>query len=316
MRVRFDEKSYAEKMRDADGYNNKFSYPDLPIYAKWVKYNELQKIGKDYDTVTADELEKIEKTVKTAVIDYGEKHIICFNPVIDFKEVNYAVDVTRRYKLKIPYPLPITEKEWNTIQTVENENYRKVLFVMLIDSKYYRYFNASLTRKVEVDENTVFYCQTDDAERFKIAKVKFKSKEEKIGCYYTLGQLGLIGFKFGKVDYDYVTFVDISDENVIDYITDYDHLDLHYRKLCGENITKCQICNRLVVQNKNGTKLYCNEHKGYNKKDLRIGICVDCGKEYTAAPNNMTKIRCDECQKIYRNNSQKELMKTRRNPSC
>lgn len=40
------------------------------------------------------------------------------------------------------------------------------------------------------------------------------------------------------------------------------------------------------------------EHRGYQKKELRFGICVDCGREFSVAANNQKKIRCDDCQLI------------------
>ena len=43
--------------------------------------------------------------------------------------------------------------------------------------------------------------------------------------------------------------------------------------------------------------------------------CVDCGELFEVATSNMKKIRCDNCQKIFRKQFQKELMRKRRQKS-
>lgn len=68
----------------------------------------------------------------------------------------------------------------------------------------------------------------------------------------------------------------------------------------GANIGTCEHCGKLFRQNKNGTAKFCREHRGYQKKEVRFDVCIDCGKEFSVASNNHKKIRCDNCQVIYR----------------
>ena len=84
---------------------------------------------------------------------------------------------------------------------------------------------------------------------------------------------------------------------------DYDHLNLHYDRLCGKKIGTCKICGKLFKQSNNRPASYCYKHRGYNKvkeKKVRTGTCVDCGENFTVVATNAKKCRCDKCQKIYR----------------
>lgn len=66
----------------------------------------------------------------------------------------------------------------------------------------------------------------------------------------------------------------------------------------GANIGTCEHCGRLFRQNKTNRIQYCYKHRGYQKKVLRFGVCVDCGREFSVAANNQSKVRCDDCQLI------------------
>lgn len=135
----------------------------------------------------------------------------------------------------------------------------------------------------------------------KSAQVKYDSPSEKtffLGC---INRKGLFGISENRSRTWYVKFVDTSDENVIEYITDYEHLALYYEKLTGEKIGQCEYCGKLFRQNKNSTALFCYKHRGYKKrldKQIRAGICIDCGDSFTVLATNTKKCRCDNCQKI------------------
>lgn len=66
----------------------------------------------------------------------------------------------------------------------------------------------------------------------------------------------------------------------------------------GVNIGTCKYCGKLFRQNKQNNMMYCYKHRGYQKKELRFGICIDCGREFSVAATNNKKIRCNECQSV------------------
>lgn len=299
--IHFDEKSFAEKMHDTQKFINSYGVTELTIYAKWIRYNKIKELEKDYNELTDDEIKKIDNEVERILIEFSEKNYLGFNYVINYIDIDRALENSRNYKLRLPAPIPITQKEWDAILSVEHDNYRRVLFVMLVDAKYYRYNGTGICREYVVDENTVFYTQMTDNEILKASKAKFANKSEKRHVWNYLYKLNLADITNGRLKARYVNIVDInSTSKVIDYITDYDHLDLHYERLLGVPIAKCKFCGALYKQNRQNNTLYCYKHRGYQKKELRFGVCVDCGREFSVASNNHKKIRCDNCQVIYR----------------
>lgn len=299
--IRFDEKSFAEKMHDTQSFINTYGVTELTIYAKWLKYNKLKELEKDYIDLTVEENVEIDKYIERELIDFSERNYPSFNYVVNYTDIDRAVENSKGYKLRLPSPTPITKSEWESIMGIDNDNYRRILFVMLVDSKYYRLHGTSIYKEYTVDENTVFYNQMSDNEILKTAKTKFADKEEKKHVWHYLYKRGLADITSGRLKARFVQIVDVSsDAEIIDYITDYDHLDLHYERLIGANIGTCKYCGRLFRQNKQNNMMYCYKHRGYQKKELRFGICVDCGREFSVAAKNQRKNRCDKCAQNYR----------------
>ena len=115
---------------------------------------------------------------------------------------------------------------------------------------------------------------------YKAGACKFKNAEEKnfsLGCLFKAGLFDITNNKYRSW---FVKFVDISDnpDDVLDYITDYDHLNLHYDRLCGKSIGSCKVCGRLFRQSKTKLANYCYKHRGYNKVLTQTIVCIDCGK--------------------------------------
>ena len=163
---------------------------------------------------------------------------------------------------------------------------------------------------------TPSYVRMTKSEIQKAAKVKYANQSEKdffLGC---INRLGLFDISDSRLCSWYIKFVDISDEDIIEYIVDYEHLDLYYEKLSGVKIGKCKYCGKLFKQNKKCDAFYCYKHRGYIKKDskaMRNGICIDCGEEFSVIATNRKKVRCDKCQQKYKKNYQREYQKLLRN---
>ena len=73
-----------------------------------------------------------------------------------------------------------------------------------------------------------FYVRMTRSEIQKLAKIKYDSPSEKtffLGC---INRKGLFGISENRSRAWYIKFVDTSDEDVIEYITDYEHLALYF----------------------------------------------------------------------------------------
>lgn len=303
--IYFDELSVAKGMEEKQSFSNGYSKVELLIYAKYLKYKKVTEAGIDYNTVSATQLDQYNHEVEMELRAFCERCCCTFNYTVDYQDIDYAVNRSSAFKLKLPLPLPITQKEWDAIQSVPNEKYQRMLFIMLVDAKYYRYFNSSVEGNNEISEDTTFYVRMTRSEIQKLAHVKYDSPSEKtffLGC---INRKGLFGISENRSRTWYIKFADTSDKNVIEYITDYEHLALYYEKFTGEKIGQCEYCGKLFRQGKTKPSDFCYKHRGYKKantKQIREGICVDCGSAFHVAATDTNKCRCDNCQKIKRKN--------------
>lgn len=246
--IYFDELSVAKGMEEKQSFSNGYSKVELLIYAKYLKYKKVTEAGIDYNTVSATQLDRYNHEVEMELRAFCERCCCTFNYTVDYQDIDYAVNRSSAFKLKLPLPLPITQKEWDAIQSVPNEKYQRMLFIMLVDAKYYRYFNSSVEGNNEISEDTTFYVRMTRSEIQKLAHVKYDSPSEKtffLGC---INRKGLFGISENRSRTWYIKFADTSDKNVIEYITDYEHLALYYEKLTGEKIGQCEYCGKLFRQ--------------------------------------------------------------------
>lgn len=298
--IYFDELSATQEMEETQSFKNGYTKTDLFMYTKYLKYKKAIEDKIDYGSITEEQLRSHNKEIESELRAFCERACLDFNYTTKYQDIDFALEYSCKYKLKLPKPLPITQKEWNSLMTVSNENYRKMLFIMLVDAKYYKYFSTSVENEKQINEDTVFYVRMTKSEIQKAAKVKYANQSEKdffLGC---INRLGLFDISDSRLCSWYVKFVDISDENIIEYITDYEHLDLYYEKLSGGRIGKCKYCGKLFKQGKTKTSDYCYKHRGYSKKGTQKLICVDCGKEFEVGSKSRKTCRCKECQSIYR----------------
>ena len=294
-------------MHDTQSFIKSYGIKELSIYARWLKYNKLQEIGKDYLTVSDEELKEIEKYIENSLIDFSTKHFADFNYTKNYKDIDIAIENTRDRKLLIPIKIPITRTEYEKLLDIDNDEYRRIIFVMLVESKYFKFNNVSMIDE-EINKNTMFFVSMPYKDVMKAAKVKSSKEKQKESMYY-LFQNGFFGRTAIK-DLFYVKIVDINKnpEDVVEWIFDYDHLDLHYERIFTESkISECKHCGCLFRQGAKGNRQYCYKHRGYNKKGLRFGKCVDCGKEFYTKSGK--KFRCDECQEKKNKENAKNGMK-------
>lgn len=297
--IYFDELSATKEMEESQSFKNGYTKTDLFMYTKYLKYKKAIESGIDYENITEDQLRSYNQSIECELRAFCERACLDFNYTTKYQDIDFALEYSCKYKLKLPRPLPITQREWNSIMSVSNENYRKMLFIMLVDAKYYKYFSTSVENDKQIDNDTVFYVRMTRSEIQKAAKVKYANQSEKdffLGC---INRKGLFDISDSKLCSWYIKFVDISDKDIIEYITDYDHLDLYYEKLSGGRIGKCEKCGKLFKQNKNGTAKYCYKHRGKISAVTKKILCQDCGKSFTVSAKNNKTTRCSDCKAKY-----------------
>lgn len=106
-----------------------------------------------------------------------------------------------------------------------------------------------------------------------------------------------------------VTFMDDDSEKVL-LVDDWHELGYYYRRYKGENIIKCEKCDRLARGNKYGTKKYCNYCAGNMATYIPLTKqcrCMDCGKMFAIDFDKRSRKRCDECAKLERKLHNKQM---------
>jgi hypothetical protein len=135
--IYFDEKSVAEKMHDKQQFIKVYCVSELAIYAKWLRYKKSLQLEKELEDFLPEENSSTDKEIERELIAFCEKCYPSFNYTVNYIEIDKAIEISRKFKLKLPNPTPITKSEWETIMSIENDDYRRVLFVSLVDAKYY-----------------------------------------------------------------------------------------------------------------------------------------------------------------------------------
>lgn len=311
-----------------DGGTNK----ELKLVAKYMRWDIADYYGFDLAEINYWDMKEVSEEIEQEMIKFCEKAIPGFDYYDYCIEISKAVRASELYRMNFGDPTPITLKEWEKIQNIEDENTRKLMFIKLVDAKYYMNHRRRIrTQKYNTSEyfNREQITQTMICREMKINRGQGKTRyKEYWKAWHKLRELGYIEQKeiFQGEDkrskmLDKVMIVDNDPEaEIVEMITDYEHLILHYERMCGKQIGRCSNCGKLFRQSTTRNKYkYCekcrNEKKLTKKKTSpKIRQCIDCG-EYFDLPlrgNTSQKFRCRSCQDQENKIKKIEWMKNKR----
>ena len=200
----------------------------------------------------------------------------------------YQVVKSKKYNLKKVDNVIVTKSEMEIIQSVKGKSRQKVLFTLLVLSKYY---NA-------VSDKNKNWTNLEYKKIFKLANVQLSIQNQAllINDLYNCGFVN-VSKNVGKPNIQ-VNFVDNESDGVLT-ITRLKDLGKEYLMFCGEDYIRCQKCGTLVKNYKNTNK-YCKTCGQYQPIETKTVICVDCGKEFSVDAKDNQTIRCNDCYKKYR----------------
>lgn len=196
----------------------------------------------------------------------------------------------------------ITKNEMNTIRNIKNKTLEKLAFTSLCLAK--------LNNLKKPTNNG--WVNTDTGDVFKAAHIFCNEFDQSVKLN-KLYLLGLVEFPKRNDNLNYrITFIDdCGDEEI--FISDFRELGYEYLNYIGEDFIRCADCGILTRPGKTNQKKYCEKHKSNKDPQVEKTIfCIDCGKPIEVMSKNNKTCRCSDCQKIYRNNYQRELMRKRR----
>lgn len=282
----FDELSFANRMLEK-GFIKCFSIYELSVYAKYLK-----SINKENDEIEAE------------LISFSKKWNKDFIYEVDYPKIDKAVKSIDEYSLRIAKPVYVTENEWNKIMELNNEKYRRVLFTMLVISKYYKSNNTKITKDEKPDDNNIdtyndtYFCNFSDVDILKLSGVKFREKDEKTKMFNYFYKNDFIDITQGKKSIRIIKIIN-SDGKIKETITDYDNIILYYERLVGEKIGECKECGKLFRQSKSNNGQYCYKHRGYKPQEYKTITCIDCEKDVVVDSKDNETCRCESCKGIY-----------------
>jgi hypothetical protein len=255
----FNELKEAEWMIK-NGFRNGFNSFSIGIIARYFRYLNLE-----------------EKEIIEKVFDFCKKYSI-YNEILDDPIIIRQINKSKKYKLRIPIDINITENELNKIKELHNYRYEKFLFTMLVLGKYEK--NTNVSDKEITNEN--YYV---NQKKPTIYRLSHTSKKKNENIIYELGQKELIEnvtniTKYKNSDNTYlIKFTNINDNSLIKIIvTDIENIINFYPpycEQCGNSLEKkskmhclCDKCykEKRLKDSILKTKKYKNKTKGYQSE--------------------------------------------------
>lgn len=259
-------------------------------------YKTLYILGKYYYHVCGYRKRKIEKTLMEFVEQTYPRYE--YSKSIWEDNIEKIAKNAGKHKLHEIDGVWVTDIELDTISTINNSMLERLAFTMLCLAKLGNLRNSKNNG----------WVNNDAKEIFTLARISCTAKERYLNLGI-LGQLGLLEFP-KKLDNlsSRVTYINETGDNKL-FISDFRELGYEYQNYLGGNFTRCAECGRLFRNNKQKSKKYCKDCIGYTPQVIKIIHCVDCGKAVEVDAKNNKTCRCSSCQKEYRKNYQKELMR-------
>ena len=246
--VIFDELTYAENLKKK-GFAKRANTKDLKIYAKWLKHNNFTS-----------------KQIKDELLKLCHKYDLTFNEIIHAKYIKDAIREIKKNRLRIPISIGITQSEIDKIESLPTIKHRKIMFIVLLTSKYLKLNNVKIFSKKELeqpDKPLSFYYNSEIRDAVKLAKVSV-TQDELIGIQYCFQQNGFCSVtRQGTVK---ILFIDLDGEPVIS-VDHYDNPILYYDEYVGvNNIIRCCECGT-PIKKTNNKKKYCDGCAEKNRRE-------------------------------------------------
>ena len=204
----------------------------------------------------------------------------------------------------------ITKSELDVIIGLGDIKQEKAMFAILALTKYFNALNGK-------EYDAVFLTNSDICNLARIT-IPVKDRDEFMQFAYDKGLLYRHCFPESTIKK--VSFVS-RDENdkVVLRLKEEDFKDLAYTYLAYLNprqFKRCFRCKKWIRNKNKGNELCkeCREQQPEEKDMIKTGNCIDCGKEFYVDVRNMTKCRCDNCQREFDKIYHREYMRNRR--SC
>ena len=242
MDIFVDEIKEAEKIFE-NGFENK----------NWKTMVELIYLAKYYRSMRYGETR-----IKKALVEFC-KSVGLYDEYFDRNKINYAVSKAMKYPIWKPIPVQITLSELDAIRSVKNFRWQKILFIMLVVAKEYKYKSMWAGDVYEKDRLRRYGYYVSDHQHvgmiLKMAKVDMSINRFMDKVIYGLKDSGLVGgARDGDGGVTPLFFVNDKDAPVI-VIDDFsDPIQYYIGWVGGKELVHCVDCGQEIEKTNNKRK--------------------------------------------------------------
>lgn len=229
-----NEEKYAKTIYDGKNKEVKSIMSKIRYITRYFLYQENKSDEENYQ----------------ATVEWMKKNHINFDESCYSNLISDAVKKAHKYPFYKIDNIKITKSELDMISALGNLRAEKVLFVLLCMAKQQSIANGFTNGLVK-------YSIT---ELCKMARISVPADDREY-ILYDIVQKGLLGYpKKNNTQCLIVNFINEDDEAVLT-LDEVDCQELAYIYLNWKNnnkgYTRCERCNRLIKQSKNGIRKYC-----------------------------------------------------------
>jgi len=232
----FYEKEYAEILLKS-GFSSFMNFEELSLLAKYFK-----SIGQN------------KTQIKKSLMDFCIKYCSDFNEVLSRGKIDSAIKNSQKYGIRLEIEINVNHDELEIIKNFGDYKRQKILFVMLVVSKYFKYNNIRLIPKKNNEYSEYFYTNYKFINVLKLAKVNV-GKVERMNILYDLEQSGLITTtSTGDFKINFIC-EDSEKEIVVDNLDDIISFYPIYCEKCGKRIKnkakRHNLCEECYAEKRN-----------------------------------------------------------------
>lgn len=227
-----------------------------------------------------------------SILKYLQKNGQNINEENVYKIIDECVKKAKKYQFRQVNEVCITKNELQFIKDLNNIKYEKIAFVLLAAAKYY-----DAVRGVE---NHTAYMRNADICKLARVTIPVKDRDAFMQFAYDCGILARHS-RAASTEKKVLFVSQDEDDEIILRLTESDYKDLAYTYLAYKTphrFRKCIVCGGWIKKDSKNRQICknCSDKKDFEKDNIKIIECVDCGKPIYVSIFDSATCRCDICQ--------------------
>jgi len=199
-----------------------------------------------------------------------------YNLIVNRIQIKRAINHSEIYMMRYPHPIIINSDELLIIESINNYDYEKIIFVMLVCAKYFKLHPAR--RNLHTTQySEELYNNQKIRDIIELSGVKMTKLEWRV-AKHELTKTGIITPTIIDANKFALGIKSIVSDEVI-VVKDFRSIVAYYQQYKGDTMVICEECNTLIIK------------RGQNHK-----LCNDC------AANRKRRMTNEYTKRYYKNN--------------